>query len=83
MGATRLVIELVGDVHAARGVLEGAGFAPETLDTRRLVLDGAGERGVAALALLRDAGVPVRSFELSRPTLEELFLSVVRAGRSE
>jgi len=81
MSATRLVIELSRGVDGARVVLERAGFACQTLDSRRLVLDGAGERGVAALDLLRDAAVPVRSFELSRPTLEELFLSVVRGER--
>jgi len=37
--------------------------------------------GLEALEVLREAGVAVRSFELLRPSLEELFLDVVRAGR--
>ena len=76
--ATRLVIEFRDEAAPARSRLEAAGFPCETLDARRLVIDGAEGRGVAALDLLRDGGVAIRSFELSRPTLEELFLSVVR-----
>jgi NADPH-dependent 2,4-dienoyl-CoA reductase/sulfur reductase-like enzyme len=66
----------------ARDALARAGFPGRAIDSRRLVVEAAGERGVAALDSLRDAGVPVRSFELTRPTLEELFLSVVRGERS-
>ncbi len=78
VNATRLVIELRDEVGAARARLEQAGFPCDTLDSRRLVIDGAEGRGVAALDLLRDGGVAIRSFELSRPTREELILAVVR-----
>jgi Cu-processing system ATP-binding protein len=82
MKATRLVIELPEATDGARDVLARAGVPGRAIDSRRLVVEAAGERGVAALDALRDAGVPVRSFELTRPTLEELFLSVVRGERS-
>ncbi|HEU4725606.1 MAG TPA: ABC transporter ATP-binding protein [Candidatus Eisenbacteria bacterium] len=83
VNATRLVIEFRDDAADARRRLEAAGFPCESLDARRLVLDGAEGRGVTALDLLRDGGVAIRSFELSRPTLEELFLSVVRGERAD
>jgi ABC-type uncharacterized transport system ATPase subunit len=82
VGATRLVVEVSGDAAPARAALERSGFACEILDSSRLVVDGAAGRGVAALEAVRDAGVAVRSFELSRPTLEELFLTVVRRERA-
>ena len=44
---------------------------------------GAEGRGLKALELLRGAGIDIRNFELVRPTLEEIFLSVVRGGRRE
>jgi Cu-processing system ATP-binding protein len=81
VSATRLVIEFRDDAGAARERLDAAGFACEALDARRLAVDGAGGRGVNALETLRDGGIPVRSFELSRPSLEELFLAVVRQER--
>jgi ABC-type multidrug transport system ATPase subunit len=83
VSATRLVIELRDETGPARARLEQAGFPCETLDSRRIVIDGAEGRGVTALDLLRDGNVAIRSFELSRPTLEELFLAVVRGGRPD
>ncbi|MEK7315354.1 MAG: ABC transporter ATP-binding protein [Candidatus Eisenbacteria bacterium] len=82
VNATRLIVELRDDVGVALARLSQAGFACDTLDSRRIALDGAEGRGVAALDLLRDGGVAIRSFELSRPTLEELFLAVVRGESS-
>lgn len=78
VGATRLVIELRDGSGGPLAQLRAAGFAAEPLDTHRLVVEGASGRGVAALEALRDAGVAIRSFELSRPTLEEIFLAVMR-----
>jgi ABC-type multidrug transport system ATPase subunit len=84
MSATRLVIEVPDSSASAPTIaaLERAGFAAQPIDSRRLLIEGGGERGVAALDAVRDAGLAVRSFELSRPTLEELFLTVVRAERA-
>jgi len=81
MNATRLVMEFGDDLTAARAMLGAADFACEVLDSRRLVVDGAGGRGVKALEVLRHGGIEVRTFELARPTLEELFLAVVRQER--
>jgi Cu-processing system ATP-binding protein len=81
VNATRLVIEFRDDASRGRERLASAGYECEALDSKRLVVDGAGGRGMSALELLRDGGIAVQSFELSRPTLEELFLAVVRQER--
>ncbi|HET9950901.1 MAG TPA: ABC transporter ATP-binding protein [Candidatus Eisenbacteria bacterium] len=81
VNATRLVIEFRDDAARGRERLAAAGYACETLDSKRLVVDGAGGRGVSALEILRDGDIAIHSFELSRPTLEELFLAVVRQER--
>ena len=81
VNATRLVIEFRDDASRGRERLAAAGYECESLDSKRLVVDGAGGRGVSALESLRDGGIAVHSFELSRPTLEELFLAVVRQER--
>ena len=49
--------------------------------TAGLIVDAADGRAVAALEALRSAGVAIRTFELRKPTLEEIFLSVVRGTR--
>jgi Cu-processing system ATP-binding protein len=81
VNATRLVIEFRDGASSGRERLASAGYTCEALDANRLVVDGAGGRGVNALEILRDGGIAVHSFELSRPTLEELFLAVVRQER--
>jgi Cu-processing system ATP-binding protein len=81
MSATRLAVELRDPPDAALAALSGAGLGVETLAGRGVLIDAANGRALEALELLRDAGVEVRSFELQRPTLEEIFLSVVRGGR--
>ncbi|MBI5838170.1 MAG: ABC transporter ATP-binding protein [Candidatus Eisenbacteria bacterium] len=82
-GATRLQVDVDGAPDAARAVLAAAGTRVEVLDRGRLVLDPPGGRHLEALETLRASGVAVRSFELLRPTLEELFLAVVRGGRRD
>jgi ABC-type multidrug transport system ATPase subunit len=86
--ATRLVVETVDDACAAIAALEHAGFraeplgdgAPRTGGTARcgLAVDANHRHAIAALETLRAAGIAVRTFELQRPTLEEIFLDVVR-----
>ncbi len=80
MGATRLVIQ-PREPGPAAAALAARGFAVEAVGERALAVAGENGRGLEALEALRAAGVGVRSFELERPTLEELFLSVVRGGR--
>jgi Cu-processing system ATP-binding protein len=79
--ATRLVIEFPGAAERAARVLSGAGTDWQPLDGNRVSVEGRNGHGLAALETLRRAEVPVRSFEVQRPTLEEIFLGVVRAGR--
>ena len=83
MSATRMVVELGEAPERAITALAILGCAVERLDERRLVLDAVDGRGVEALEALRRAQVVVRSFEMQRPTLEEIFLNVVRGGRRE
>jgi ABC-type multidrug transport system ATPase subunit len=83
VGATRLHVELAGDPAPACAALEPRGFALEVRPDRALVVETSNGGGLEALEVLRAAGVAVRSFELHRPTLEELFLEVVRAGRHD
>jgi len=83
MNASRLSIELDGPVARAKEALEREGFRCEPSGDHGVVLDGADGRGLKALELLRGAGIEIRNFELLRPTLEEIFLSVVRGGRRE
>jgi len=83
MSASRLMVELAESSGRARSALERHGFSFETTGERALVLDGTDGRGLKALEVLREEGIEVRSFELQRPTLEEIFLSVVRGDRRE
>jgi hypothetical protein len=47
---------------------------------RTLTVEALDGRALEVLEAIRVAGVPVHSFELQRPTLEEIFLKVVRGG---
>jgi len=76
--ATRLVIGLPGMVDTARIVLTARGFAPRAEGADALSVEAKNGDAPAALDALRDAGVPVLSFEVQRPTLEDVFLDVVR-----
>jgi ABC-2 type transport system ATP-binding protein len=79
--ATRLVIEAA--TAGAPEALGRAQVAFESIDGDRLVVDGHDGAGLRALGVLHEAGIAVRSFELSRPTLEETFLEVVRGSRRD
>jgi Cu-processing system ATP-binding protein len=78
LAATSLAVELTGDAEPARAALARAGFTACVSGPRSLRVEAADGRAIAALDALRDTGLEVRSFELHRPTLEDLFLSVVR-----
>ncbi len=79
--ATRLVVQLAGDEARAHTALEARGFDRVTAGERVLAVEGADGRAHEALEALRVAGVGVRAFEMQRPTLEDVFLEVVRGGR--
>ena len=77
--ATRLRIELQSEDPAlAVAALARRGLACTNGDGRDLVVELAGRPALEPLEVLREERVAVRSFEMMRPTLEELFLSVVR-----
>jgi ABC-type multidrug transport system ATPase subunit len=79
--ATRLSITLEGSVEPALAALTSHGLAGDATASQRVTVDASNGHPLAALEALRGAGVAVRTFELQRPTLEELFLAVVRGGR--
>ena len=81
--ATRLAIDVTGDGARALEARGRAGIAAEPRAGRGVQVDGANGHAIAALETLRAAGVAVRTFELRRPTLEEIFLGVVRGERRE
>jgi len=76
--ATRLVIALPGMAETARIVLLARGFTAAAEGADALTVEARDGDAAAALDALRDAGLPVRSFEVQRPTLEDGFLDVVR-----
>src|SRR5262249_9568676 len=79
--ATRLVIE-AGDDGQALETLRGAGIDAEPL-AGSVRVDTVNGNAIRALETLRAAAVPVGTFEIQRPTLEEIFLGVVRGERRE
>jgi len=83
MEASRLSVELGEPLARARTALDGRGISFQAEGDRRVFLDGSNGCGIRGLEALREAGVVVRSFEVQRPTLEEIFLSVVRGERRE
>ena len=83
VSATRLVIELAAPDAGAAPALVARGLAFEEAAPARLVVEGRNGSGMAALEALRSSGVAIRSFEMERPTLEELFLRAVHAGRTD
>ena len=80
--ATRLAIELPGAEATERAtrVLSGAGIPIVCRGDTRLVLEAANGRGMGVFEALRESGVRVGSLEVERPTLEEIFLGVVRGA---
>jgi len=81
--ATRLLITLEGSVEPAIAALAKHGLAGDASSPQRLTVDASNGHPLAALEALRGAGVPVRTFEVERPTLEEMFLTVVRGERRD
>jgi hypothetical protein len=79
-GATRLEIELSEPSARAAEVVARLGLAFELAGDRALTVEALDGRALEVLEAMRLAGVPVHSFELQRPTLEEIFLKVVRRG---
>ena len=78
--AARLRVVLPAPDPRAAAALARAGLANVSEGDSALLVDAVNGNAVAALDTLRDAGVGVRSFELVRPTLEDLFLEAVAAG---
>jgi len=82
--ATRLAVELAdGEIAPALATLERRGVKAQSLPGGKLGIDAPDGRALEMVTWLRDAGVEVRSFEVQRPTLEEIFLTVVRGGRGD
>jgi predicted Fe-Mo cluster-binding NifX family protein len=81
--ATRLAIELAGDGAPALDALRRAGIEAVALAGHGVQVETGDGYALRALETLRAAGVAVRTFELQRPTLEEIFLGVVRGERHE
>jgi hypothetical protein len=76
--ASRLAVDVGEATARAREVLARGGIGLAALDGGRLVFEAGEDRGPRALEALRAAGIAVRGFEFLRPTLEEIFLQVVR-----
>ena len=83
VAARRLRLELAGGAVDAGEVLRGRGVAFERIGERELIVEASNGTGLDALEALRAAGVALRSYELQGPTLDEMFLGVVRGGRKE
>ena len=79
-GATRLAIELREPPDRAAAIVAGLGLACAPAGERSLAVEALDGRALEVLEAIRAAGVPIQSFELQRPTLEEIFLRVVRGG---
>jgi ABC-type multidrug transport system ATPase subunit len=79
-GATRLAIELREPAGRAAAALASLGLTCEAAGERSFAVEVHDGRALEVLETLRAAGVTIESFELQRPTLEEMFLSVVRGG---
>jgi ABC-type multidrug transport system ATPase subunit len=83
VAASRLLIELGDGGVGAGEVLRRRGIAFEPVGSHELIVEASDGKGLDALDSLRDAGITLRSFQLQGPTLEEMFLNVVRGGRRE
>jgi Cu-processing system ATP-binding protein len=81
LGATRLAIALEGEPEPALAALSARGLDAEVLPGRGIAVEATNGHSVEALETLRAAGVPIRSFEVVRPTLEEIFMKVVGGER--
>ena len=66
-------------LSVARGALDVRhGIRAEALPGGGVVVEAPDGRGPEALEILRGAALEVLSFEVQRPSLEEIFLSVVK-----
>ena len=83
VSATRLAIELSGDPAPALAALGRLGLSCEAWPDRGVMVETHNGRTLEALEAVRASGATVRAFELQRPTLEEIFLAVVKGGRRE
>ncbi len=81
--ATRIAIEPLGDPAQALAVLRRAGLEAEPLGERAVSIGATDGHAMKAVEVLKAAQIDVRTFELQRPTLEEMFLGVVRGQRRE
>jgi ABC-type multidrug transport system ATPase subunit len=76
-GASRIVLDVNGDVAQAGPLLAARGWAWSRDDRGRLRVDAGDAGPLEPVDLLRAAGVTVRGIEVHRPTLEEVFLEAV------
>ncbi|HEY3215961.1 MAG TPA: ABC transporter ATP-binding protein [Candidatus Eisenbacteria bacterium] len=83
IGATRLAIELQDPTGAALAALDRLGLRCEAWLDRGVLVEARDGRALEALEAVRASGAAIRSFEIQRPSLEEIFLAVVRGGRRE
>ena len=79
--ASRLIVEIDGALGPALHALASRGLEVEALPGRGLAIGVAEGRGPEALELLRASDIPIRTFAVERPTLEEIFIRVVRDER--
>lgn len=79
--ATRLVVVLDELAERASAELSAHHIEHSLLEERSLSVDARDGRFLEVLDVLRGAGVGLRSFQMQKPTLEEVFLDVVRGER--
>jgi ABC-type multidrug transport system ATPase subunit len=77
VAATRLVVTCAGGTDRARAALAASGVPHAALDPRRLAIEARNGRAIGALEALRAADAGLSSFEMARPTLEEVFLDAI------
>jgi Cu-processing system ATP-binding protein len=76
--AAELALEVEGSATDAAQVLSGLGLSLRVLGEHDLRLENFDGRALDALEALRRRHIGVRSLEMQKPTLEEIFLRVVR-----
>src|SRR5262249_58853693 len=77
--AIELALEVEGSAEHAARVLSGFGLSLRVLGEHELRLENFDGRALDALEALRKERIGVRSLEMQKPTLEEIFLRVVRS----
>ena len=78
--ATRLIVELAEPPGRALEALGRIGLTAEAHPERGIIVEASNGNGLTALDTLHAAQIPIRTFEMLRPTLEETFMSIVRGG---